>query len=182
MMKYYTLYEVVFPVCYLAVGLFLLTIGVNGLLRKRAVVYPGYRGYAVLVLFLLPLFFTCINLVFLGPRSGGPDINEFGLIAIPVLLVVAWSRFRGVHVLGLSKQSLSKVLEAGGPDSIFRVRSVWGFGQGCWQVQAQGSENLTKKQIAALRDTVADYQKDYVLNIVLGLILSIAGILVRILS
>lgn len=111
-MKYYHLFEVVFPACYLAIACWLMLTAVRGLLSQRPAVVPARVSFMLTSLFLTPIFIFCVTVVLYGPRNGGPDWNEFGVAAIPIALIVCWFLTNGYTIIGARRSSLVKALQS----------------------------------------------------------------------
>ena len=114
-MKYYYIYQILFPAALAVVSLPLLFAGFVGLFRGRPVVFSSRVGTLVTGVLLIPVFFLALNHLIVMPA---PDtwrawlLNVFGVVGSPLLMV--WSLYwsRGYTVIGVDKATLLDDLKA----------------------------------------------------------------------
>lgn len=130
-MKYYTIYETLFPACFFAVAIWLCWLGLRVLQERRPVLFSARISFLFLVLFVLPFLVLCATIVWHGPRGTNFDINEIGLLCIPVLLWISWQRSDGLAVTGVGKTELDQALRRvadslnlthAATDSLYQIR------------------------------------------------------------
>lgn len=109
-MKYYTLYELVFPLCFLIVASWLLFVGGRGLIKKQAVAFSRVLSFVFTTVFVLPFFLLSWNIVLFGPRGSKPDINEFAVVVLPLVLLLCWRWMRGYTIIGVREGELRELL------------------------------------------------------------------------
>jgi len=104
--KYYHLYELVFPICFFIVAAWKVFFGVRGWVKKRPEVFSARVSFVLSVIFWFPFLLLSMNMVFFGPRGRGPDLNELGLIGIPLLLLWSWRKSSGYTIVGAKREAL----------------------------------------------------------------------------
>ena len=184
-MKYYTLYEFVFPLCFLLVAAWLLTMGVRGLIKKQASIYSGRLSFALTALFMLPFFILGWNMVLFGPRNGGPDLNEFAIISIPLLLLLFWRKMKGLTVVGITPEKLRQILAESKANLEVRNEPWKWFGfVGFATALRRDAESESAQQLGEMLNSsdIALERGAFVLQLGLGLALSVAALAIRYLA
>ncbi len=114
-MKYYYIYQILFPAALAVVSLPILFAALCGLFRGRPVVFSSKFGTLVTGIILVPVFFLALNHLIVMPA---PDtwrawlLNVFGVVGSPLVLLWSWCWSRGYTVIGVDKATLLNDLKA----------------------------------------------------------------------
>ena len=117
-MQYYTIFELLYPGAFLSLAAILVLFAAWIIASKRPLIYSGKISLGAFFLFFFPTWVYCTTIVFYGPRGANTtwDLNEVGMIGIPLLMLVLYRRFNGYVVVGISRDattdSLKEVLKS----------------------------------------------------------------------
>lgn len=109
-MKYYTIYETLFPACFFAIAIWLCWIGLRGVLEKRPILFSARISFLFSVIFVVPFAVLCSTIIVYGPRGTNFDINEVGLALMPIVLWLSWRYSAGLTVVGADQAALDRAL------------------------------------------------------------------------
>ncbi len=114
-MKYYYIYENIFPAALAVVSLPILFAAISGLFRGRPVVFSSRIATFLAGVLLVPVFFLALNHLIVMPA---PDtwrawlLNVFGVIGSPLVLLWSWYWSRGYTVIGVDQATVMNDLKA----------------------------------------------------------------------